>query len=297
MPDESAPHEFIPDAGDTESASDEMQLPGSPGWMVTFGDTVSLLMTFFVMLLSFSDVSTDVKTAFLTFTKGGGRSMINVVGGTEGSVIAVSSGSGKGGGSGDGNSDGGESYQTVRKKISAEMIAAEATLNAAVNTSCTNVANYFGSDELLQGGSNSAAVSPGTEPGSYEILLDQHFVFALGRAQLQAENKKYLEKISQFVADLPNDILITGYADDVNMIPYPAYPSNAHLAIARASSLAQFLISTGNVVPERVGIRVAQNTDPASNVEKGTVRAKVTVTILSDFNGYARAELQKYGRN
>ncbi|NJL73307.1 MAG: hypothetical protein HC888_18110 [Candidatus Competibacteraceae bacterium] len=33
--------------------------PGAPGWIVTFSDMMSLLLTFFILLLSFSTVSEE----------------------------------------------------------------------------------------------------------------------------------------------------------------------------------------------------------------------------------------------
>ena len=38
--------------------------PGAPGWVVTFGDMMSLLLTFFILLLSFAKLE---KTRFKVF--------------------------------------------------------------------------------------------------------------------------------------------------------------------------------------------------------------------------------------
>jgi chemotaxis protein MotB len=41
--------------------NDEAGVGGAPAWMVTFGDMMSLLLTFFVMLASFSELKSEEK--------------------------------------------------------------------------------------------------------------------------------------------------------------------------------------------------------------------------------------------
>ena len=68
--------ELIPDK---EQEEEDSGLPGCPFWMVTFGDVVSLLMTFFVLILAFSDMDeTAVPAAFSL--GGGGSGDIHIVG-------------------------------------------------------------------------------------------------------------------------------------------------------------------------------------------------------------------------
>ncbi len=47
--------------------------PGAPGWMATFADLMSLLLTFFVLLLSFSTISDDKFNQALMSLEGGFR--------------------------------------------------------------------------------------------------------------------------------------------------------------------------------------------------------------------------------
>jgi flagellar motor protein MotB len=36
--------------------SGELEMPTAPGWLVTYGDIMSLLLTFFVLLISYSTI-------------------------------------------------------------------------------------------------------------------------------------------------------------------------------------------------------------------------------------------------
>ncbi|MCL4218458.1 MAG: hypothetical protein KJ052_15835, partial [Candidatus Hydrogenedentes bacterium] len=46
----------------------EEQMGGAPAWMVTYGDLMSLLLTFFVLLLSFSTIQEeDFNKAMMSF--------------------------------------------------------------------------------------------------------------------------------------------------------------------------------------------------------------------------------------
>ena len=38
----------------TDDTTDEFQGGGAPAWMMTYGDTITLLVTFFVLLMTFS---------------------------------------------------------------------------------------------------------------------------------------------------------------------------------------------------------------------------------------------------
>lgn len=54
--------------------------PGAPGWMATFADLMSLLLTFFVLLLSFSTISEEKFNQALMSLEGGFRPFPNSAG-------------------------------------------------------------------------------------------------------------------------------------------------------------------------------------------------------------------------
>jgi chemotaxis protein MotB len=60
---------MTPSRGRKQPEPDEA--PGAPEWMVTFSDCMTLLLTFFVLLLSFSSFDTkDVRKTLMIFAKG-----------------------------------------------------------------------------------------------------------------------------------------------------------------------------------------------------------------------------------
>ena len=273
---------------------EEMDMPGCPGWMVTFGDAVSLLMTFFVLILSFSDMSSSESKVKKFFVKGGGGSSdIRVVGGQAGSAIDVSSGVGSEGKAGSGGEDE-EKFEMMEKKVEADTLQFSEQNSYSIEYSTQQMNEYFSEQDLPD---ESVTVQTSSNKESFKLVFDQAFSFSTGRAHFQPEAKAPLDKIGQLIGELPNDIVIGGYADDFNRIAYPLYPSNTHLAIARADAVASFLINTWGVAPERISIEVAgnlnKNNNNASSVGYKT-EAQMIITVASTFTGYIRANLKEH---
>ena len=144
----------------------------------------------------------------------------------------------------------------------------------------------------------SVNVEGGGKKGSYQILFDQNFVFTVGRALIQPGGQVYLDKIGALIFELPNDIVVTGFANDFNKIAYPIYPSNIHLSIARANTIAQYFISVWKIDPERIGIQVEpllQVGEEMDNVTH-TTKTKVKINVVSEFHGHVRRQLKKHER-
>ncbi len=264
-------------------------IPGCPAWMLTFGDTVSLLLTFFVLILSFSNISTQAKSNFITFKTGLDPGIF--VGGTpEQGVIEVTEEMGAKSGEG----------ETVDEELVKEQIETEALLLAdktedKLNVSFNQIKKYFKEKEVEE---QTADLEKSGGKGSYIVLLEQSFVFSVGRDSFKPGSQVYLDKIGKLISELPNDIVITGYANDFNKIAYPIYPSNNHLAIARANTIAQYLISVWNIDPERIGIQIEEVEEEieAPKIVKNAIKTYIKIRVLSEFTGHIRNEMKIYGQ-
>lgn len=271
----------VPDEG-------SMEMPGCPGWMVTFGDAISLLMTFFVLIYSFSepDPSSSGKIEF--FKKSGGTQDIAVFGAQgEGSAITAGTDIGKEGQTGEGE------FDYIEQQVRTDMLEVTQSNQKAINYSATEIKNYFTGE-----GTEAKGKIEKKGPGGYRLLFDQNYIFALGRDQFRPESKKALDKIGKLISELPNDIIIVGFASDFNKIAFPLYPSNMHLATARAYAIARFFQNAWDVEPERIGIKVEYDKqgDNTRVISESEVEAKVIIDVMSEFEGYLRSEIRKNER-
>jgi chemotaxis protein MotB len=270
----------------------ESGLPGCPFWMVTFGDVVSLLMTFFVLILSFTELSPNVTGKIEYHSgKGGGDEFRAVSGiGGDGAINANSNASS--------GSEKDNKFLYMEKQVNSEALNLEADNQSKVKYSMEEVSNYL-SQESNAVAKDAIHVKKSQSSGGFKLSIDQKFAFSLGTARFHPENKVHLDRIAKFASELPNDIILSCSSNDFNRIAYPLYPSNAHLSIARCNALAEFLITAWHVVPERIGIKIVQQPESKSTtgVSSGSVEAELSIEINSDFTGFIRSELKAYDTN
>ncbi len=270
---------------------DSASMPGCPFWMLTFGDVVSLLMTFFVLILSFSDLDPQGKLSKITFFRGGsGAGDIKVIGGNAaGGAIDISS-SGAGGGSG-----GGPNLQDVRKSIDAKALAFSTENKKTIRYSLNEVNEFLSSSDDEEIGEN-INVEEGTGGGGFKLSIKEDFAFSVGTARFRPENKEHLDKLASFLADLPNDIIISATSNDYNKIAYPLYPSNMYLSVARASAVAKFLHEAWGIPMERISIKVFPENDKSGDISLVgvSVKQKVVIEVVSEFKGFIRSEMKRH---
>ncbi|KLO23404.1 flagellar motor protein MotB [Marinitoga sp. 1197] len=172
--------------------------PPPPGWMATFSDLNSLLMTFFVMLFSMSSVSPGkFQQAAVSF-----RSPFS---GTPPSVLTG------------GRSLSEESLITSNPGIRVELFRLQ------------DNPKYKGRITIEE-----------NDRGTIIKMQDMAF-FEPGSARLTADAKELLYKLGIILIEHSNnEIEIYGFTDDRPPQNTSIYPSNWHLAAARAASVAKF---------------------------------------------------------
>ncbi len=75
--------------------------------------------------------------------------------------------------------------------------------------------------------------------------------FDLGKAHLRPEARDLLTRLSQVLARLRNKVVVEGHTDNLP-IHTAEFPSNWELSVARAVAVARFLTEAGGVDPRRV---------------------------------------------
>lgn len=193
----------------------------SQAWLTTYGDMVTLLLCFFVMLFAFSSLDNARFQAIISAFQGalgvldGGTAVIR-----EASIAGASS----------------PEADLLRRTV-AEIEEAQLMLNR------------LRALQMSQG-LESAFSLENVERGVVIHFTDR-VLFDLGKAELKPEAKEVLQLVAQELKAWPNHIRVEGHTDNLPIRTAP-YPSNWELSTARATEVLRYLIDVGGLAPERM---------------------------------------------
>jgi chemotaxis protein MotB len=229
---------------------------GAPAWMSTYGDMVTLVLCFFVLLYSFS--SLDVKKFAEMAESMQSAFNIQPGGTTKSDVQAVMYGSLR---DNQGNAD--------RPSDSDQMYNSNRVL-ALVQKALTT--------ELKED-----EVSVSVNDRGVVVALSEQVLFEEGSAKLRPEAVRILYKIGVVLAELPNDISVEGHTD--SGVPLRSvYIDNWGLSSARASRVTAYLDETAGIPQSRlraVGMGASAPVVPNISEENMKLNRRVDIVILS----------------
>ncbi len=222
--------------------------PGVPGWMVTYGDMMSLLLCFFVLLFSFStldvvrfkEVIVELQGALGVLS--GGPMILNMGDIPQKSIVETQAVSPR------------NQMQEVKEEL--EEKVKEENLQNQVN--------------LIMG-----------DRGLMIRFMDK-VLFDLGKAEVREDALPILQAVGEAIKAMPNDVLIEGHTDDWP-INTPQFPSNWELSTARATAIIHFFIEETGIDPARLSAAGYSYYHPIAPNDKPENKAKnrrVDITIL-----------------
>lgn len=187
---------------------------GGATWLDTYADTVTLLMTFFVLLYSMSTLDEakfqQLSSAFNEVMSGKAADSILQYNLYDGEVPLV----------------GGES------KV--ESTDASKVEDAAEKT-------YEEVKEFVEKNNLSEGIKVIPNEKGVNLQLKDSILFETGKADLKANSKEVLDQISYLIANLPNDIEVEGHTDNVP-INTSEYHSNWELSTNRATTVVRYFV-------------------------------------------------------
>ena len=192
-----------------------------PNWLAAFGDLMSLLLCFFVLLLSMS--SMDAKK------------ISEAIGSLAGAMSVLEGG--------------------TKTEISKQRIQESTPIESRDETSeMVNRIQQAISDanEMMEKGKGPAVTVEESEEG-FVIQLPASLLFKPGSAEIDNEDALlFLKRIALIIDQLPNDIDVSvqGHTDDQIPGKNSPFKDNWELSTARALSVLQELLLDG-VVPKR----------------------------------------------
>jgi len=239
---------------------------GLPAWMGTFADLMSLLMCFFVLLLSFSEmdvkkfkqIAGSMKFAFGVQNK---LELKDIPKGT--SVIALEFRPGKPDPTpietmqqitqditkpmlnfqdGEEDSSGGRQKQrgTLRGGQSAQTANQQAAAAASSSESEQTEKNVKKIEDLLQKEIKDGAIDVESLGQQIIIRIRESGSFSAGSAFLQPQFVPVIRSVGALLAQMPGEIIVSGHSDS-NNISNELYRSNWDLSAQRAVAVAEEL--------------------------------------------------------
>ena len=185
---------------------------GAPDWMVTFADLMSLLLTFFVLLLSFSNMEV-IKFATMAGTV---RNSLGLKSEFDLSDVPMGHSILPYQDPKEGSGEGGDGEDSVREEL--RRMLKEAGLEGQADVRKT----------------------------TRGVLLDVEgdLLFDSGQAELKPVSYPVLERLAAYVSGAKHFVDVQGHSDSIP-ISTAAYPSNWELSAARAGRAVRFLVDEG----------------------------------------------------
>jgi chemotaxis protein MotB len=192
---------------------------GAPDWVVTFGDLMSLLLCFFVLLLSFSEMD---------------QKKYKVVSGSMSNAFGVQKedpffGSPKG-------------QKIIAKDFDQAIISTQMEEIIAKPIVMEVENNFKEWEDLIQ-------VEVGKDTVTIRLLGET--TFDTGKAEIRKKMIPLLLKIGSILKKYPGDIVVSGHTDNVPLNG-GRFNSNLGLSLARSARVAEFLMQHSGIKPDRI---------------------------------------------
>jgi chemotaxis protein MotB len=219
---------------------------GSPAWIVTFADLATLLLTFFILLLSFAEMDVEKYRAMansMAVALGGSPVLSSVPGGQPVSVIAT------------------EPAPTATPDPQPELIDERADGDAPTRISGGIIDLASALIEELEPEVASGDLSVNYDEERVIIRFAEDAAFRSGEAEIKPAMIPIIERVVEVLSFCTGDILVAGYTDD-RPISSGRYRSNWDLSAARAVSVVHELVLNRDVPAERVAAAGRAETNP-----------------------------------
>ncbi|SMC19390.1 chemotaxis protein MotB [Desulfacinum hydrothermale DSM 13146] len=209
---------------------------GSASWMVTFSDLSTLLLTFFVLLLSMSSLNDKaIRSTFQNFDKSSGilffknRQKVRL-----NSEMAV---------------------KDIVKSLKSVYLMDVRDLDEVTKVPMDK------NLKLVISSGNALFVKKRWAPGSFSFIFGDQLLFESGRAELKPKAYKALEKFAVFLRQAPYRVYVDGHTDS-RPVSGRRFASNDELSLARAMAVARFFVDKARVPPEKVAVGAYGDTQP-----------------------------------
>ena len=201
-----------------ERAFHEEVEEGAPQWVVTFGDLMSLLMCFFVLLLSFSEMD---------------RNKYRIVSGSMRNAFGI------------------QRKKPVFESPKGQKMISKEFDQAIVLVKIKDVIDPIENELKSQYKELKKSVEIEVKDNQLTIRMMGEATFDTGKAELRKEFVPLLLKIGEVLSKTRREIIIAGHTDNVPLSGGP-FKSNLGLSMARAGSVAEYLLKSTSIDPKKL---------------------------------------------
>lgn len=226
-----------------------------PAWLTTFGDLMALLLTFFVLLLSFSTTSqADFEKA---------------IGALQGALGVLD----------------GEPILTSPIKLHVPIVKGDIT---EARPTLKEAKAEIEKEVEAQGQQKNVEVIEG--PEGIVIRIKDRAVFDIGKADIRDEFKSLLSRIGVVVNQMANEVVVEGHTDDMP-ITNEEFANNHWLSSARALQVLDYFAEKVGIERERlsaIGWGEYKPLDPEADNSSFSARAnnrRVEIKVKYDASG------------
>lgn len=232
---------------------------GAPEWMVTYGDTMTLLLCFFVIIVSMSEVKQDERFQQVM------ESLRRTFGGYVGSVGAVP----------------------------IENVSTNTLLTTLLELEIPIMTDQKGDSE--QEGIHGRKMRVTNVRDGIEVVIGGRIAFHRFSAALQPEARELIVKTADRLRGYNTKILIRGHATRQPLPQNSTYDDARDLSYARARAVARAIIASG-VRPIRLTLVAVGDSEPlvrqAYTEERRALNRRVEILVTEDLiDDYAGTSL------
>ncbi|MEH6563595.1 MAG: flagellar motor protein MotB [Marinobacter sp.] len=212
----------------------------TPAWIVTFADLATLLLTFFILLLSFAEMDIEKYKAMansMSAAFGSENVLGDNIGGSPITLV---------------ESDTVSLPEPTDSTASEPEFIDERALESAstaISGGVIDLASRMIGE--LENEVASGALSVNYDKNKVVIRFSEEATFRSGQAAIKPEMIPIIERVVGVLAGCTGDVLVSGYTDN-QPISSSRYRSNWDLSAARAVSVVHELVMTQQVPAERV---------------------------------------------
>ncbi|WP_320164350.1 OmpA family protein [uncultured Trichococcus sp.] len=263
---------------------------GSPEWMTTFSDLMTLLLTFFILLYSFSSVSND------KFMKAAGSLQDSFVGAGQKSILdggqwipEDKENAGVNATAGDADSLSDMELDAIEaakaESAQAELLTSAGQKMVAVDQEVINM--YAKAKDFVDKNGLSEEISMSMDADGVYMKVKEAILFAPGSAVVTESGRSALQKVAELIANFENKVVVEGHTDN---IPHhdQKFESNWELSAGRAIAVLRQLAEQQKIDPARlsaVGYGEYNPLVPNDTAEQRAENRRVNIVLVYEPEG------------
>ncbi|GAA0291476.1 chemotaxis protein MotB [Gracilibacillus halotolerans] len=246
---------------------------GAPAWMVTYSDMVTLILVFFVLLFSMSQIDAEKFRAISESFRS--QRIFDAL------PAIIHENTAK-----EAPKEYSETNQDETFPKDDEIVMEDNEEDAR-----DQIEQNDSLDELLreiraylQENNLEHVISANRTIEGVVLVLQERVLFETGEAEIIDTAEPFLDKVGELLTSIPNEVRVEGHTDNRPISNY-RFPSNWELSAARASSVIRYLLDEGDFVESRfiaAGFGDTRPTAPNDSASNWSKNRRVEMVILEE---------------